>query len=122
MKTQKKILVLLLVLALALSIVACGSSSDSLVGTWKITGGSYYDDDMLGDDSVSITFEYKKNGDFVMTMSLYGMSEKAEGTWKVSGSELTMTVDGDPLVSNYKVSGKTLTLTVDGETMVLTKQ
>ena len=63
-----------------------------------------------------------------MTMSAYGESDSERGTWEVSGSKVTMTIDDEPLTTTYKISGSTLTLTIvdtgedDGETMVFTRQ
>ena len=134
MKTQKKVLVLLLVFALALSVAACGGSgggsSSDLVGTWSVTGGTYFGlDDEGVPEGMSITFEFKKDGGFALTVSLFGESETAEGTWTVSGSKVTMTVDDDPLTTSYTISGNTLNMTVvdtsaseDGETLVFTKK
>lgn len=129
MKTQKRTLVLLLVFALALALTACKSdSSGDLVGTWNLTGGTYFGEGIFSEDGISIDFEFKKGGSFAMTISAFGESDTTEGTWKVSGDKVTMTVNNEPLSANFKVSGKTLTMTIvdsgsdDGETLKFTKK
>ena len=125
MKTQKKVLVLLLVFALALTLVACGGSSVNLVGTWSLTGGNFFDDGSVERDSGSIIFEFKEDGSLVRTIN---GNDTLKGTWEVSGDKVTMTINRDTLSANFKIRGKTLTLTIvdmgpkDGETIVFTKK
>ena len=134
MKTQKRALALLIVLTLALSLVGCGGSggssgkggsSNSLVGAWELTGGTYFEG--LQTEG-TITFEFKEGGSIARTINGPGVNETLNGTWEVSGDKVTMTVNHDTLSANFKISGKTLTMTLvdmgpeDGKTIVFTRK
>lgn len=116
MKNLYRILATAMLVIMALTLTACG---DDLEGSWKLTGGTALSD-LIGTDAsmsledmgMSITFNFNDGGEFVMSMSVFGMSESYNGTWKTDGDTLTMTVDGDPMVCGYKISGNNLTLII----------
>lgn len=105
MKTMKRILALLLVLAIVFAFAAC-SKKDQIIGKWKASDDDYY-----------MTFE--KDGTLVMSGD--GMS--FEGTYKVDGDKLTMTIFGSSTTVKIKsVSGSQLVLvSEDGEAETFTK-
>jgi hypothetical protein len=76
--------------------------------------------DMYGMDVSSLfQFEIEIKGNKCYA-DLYG--EKYEGSAKVSGNTITLTVDGDALDCPYDKSEGTITMEMDGEAVVLKKQ
>ncbi len=102
-KHMRKILGLVCVLSLLLSLAACGAKpSEELVGTWRTSGGG----------SSIIFYE-----DGAFKLSNLGGST-VRGSWDISGSELTLDVDGEEITYDYSVRGDALTLTSDNDIAV----
>ncbi len=155
MKHRKtKIMAMLLVTLLVLSLVACGGSSNPLVGKWvpegealEMFGGEELG--MFGLDDGGLVLEFTKGGkvemlldgkpfkDFMKEVLIdFGMSkDEAEEMvkefdlgieYKVDGDKLQMIMkDGEDVETQegtYKVDGKKLTITMDGETLTFTKK
>lgn len=101
MKTLKRTLSLLLIFVLLAAALSACSSSKKLVGTWnsESTGttlvlandgtGSITEDGMSG----SVRWSVEKDSLF-LTISICGMTETSEFTYKLSGSTLTL-IDSD---------------------------
>lgn len=72
---------------------------------------------MAGIDSLEDYMTITLNQDGTVKAAMMG--EESEGTWKLDGEKLTLTVDGEATECTYK-DGK-ITVDMDGETMVLGK-
>lgn len=106
--SMKKAIALLAVLVLVFSLTGCGSS---VVGTWTAE-----------ESGVTMDYTFEKNGD----CSIAAMGMTFDGTYEVKGDKISMTLDamGTETTEEYtfKVSGKELTLTLDGESIVFKKK
>ncbi len=106
---KKAICILLAVLLIAVSLCACGTGSNSIVGSWSGTT-----------EGVAVTMSFEKDGSCVMS-ALGGLATETF-TYKTEGSTLTLTAsDDDSEVFEYSIDGDQLTLKADDETMTLTK-
>ena len=85
------------ILAFSLMIISCGNETSKLTGIWE------------AEDE---TMELFKDG----TFSAEGFS----GTWKAENNRLNLSALGGliSISADYKLSGSTLTVTDDGETTV----
>ena len=106
---KKRVAVLMLAVVMTvLALAGCGGGKDSspVVGTWKATeveamGVNVKVDEYLkqmGMDDMKMDMDIKSDGKFSMDL----MGQQAEGTWKYSGSTLTLTVDGEDAKAEYK--------------------
>lgn len=118
MKKFTKIMSLVLAtLMVAVLFVGCGGGAggNSIVGKWEIK-------EEAEGMSVSMVFEFKANGDLVVSSEMNG-SELAsqKGTYKVDGDQITVTLEGeDPETSTFSIDGNKLTIDEDG--LVLTRK
>lgn len=108
---KRKILTLFVAVFLMVTLVACGGSSDSIVGKWEAKD--------LGE---SFVFEFKDGDEVTLTVS--GIT--AEGTYTTSGDKITLKISmfGQTIMDDegtYKVNGDTLTITIDGDAQDFTK-
>ncbi|MCI8274460.1 MAG: lipocalin family protein [Lachnospiraceae bacterium] len=123
---KKRVAVLMLAVVMTvLALAGCGGGKDSspVVGTWKATEveamgvnvkvSEYLEQMGMGD--VKMELSVKDDGKFSMDL----MGQQAEGTWKYSGSTLTMTVDGSDAKAEYK-DGK-LTMEESGAKIIFEK-
>ena len=123
---KKRVAVLMLAVVMTVRALAgCGGGKDSspVVGTWKATEveamgvnvkvSEYLEQMGMGD--VKMELSVKDDGKFSMDL----MGQQAEGTWKYSGSTLTMTVDGSDAKAEYK-DGK-LTMEESGAKIIFEK-
>ncbi|MCH7763493.1 MAG: hypothetical protein IIB95_07090 [Candidatus Marinimicrobia bacterium] len=111
-----------IIVAFAL-ITSCEDKKDDdqheLVGTWEWQKSTYYSPTIAIPDTTWIdeagelfgmTLEIKD--DDTIEMAITGFFEMTlAGTWDVSGSTVTMTVEGDVTEMEYDISGSDLTLT-----------
>jgi hypothetical protein len=107
----------------ALPLSACGSKIDSpIVGDWSV---SEIDGvpmgliaDLTGEDA-EMTFEFKANGK--MTAEIPG--ESGSGTYTITDTQITMTIQGDKMVCDYVASADSLALNncdaFDGSSLTL---
>jgi hypothetical protein len=130
-RTISLILVALLVAAL---FVGCSKSDpvgtykidmDSMIEAMKKESGELKDKsneeikDLLKQTGMSedaFGLEIKDDGKFTLEYA----GEKEEGTWKLDGSKITLTVDNDPLECDYE-DGK-ITMDMGGTTLVFVKK
>ncbi len=109
---MKRIIAAALVFVLAFALVSCGVNS--VVGKWATT---------LEEEGMSLemTMEFKKDG----TCAIGVMGVTMDAKYTLSGDKLVMTLEfmGEKQETEftYKVSGGELSLTVDGETQVFKK-
>ena len=123
MKKRVAILMLAVVMTV-LALAGCGKKESSpVVGEWKATKmesmGMSVDLKELkeaGIDDVSIEMSIKDDG----TFSMDALGESGDGTWKYSGSTLTLTVDGEDQKAEYKDG--TIILDIEGSTVVFEKK
>ena len=122
---KKRMMLLLAMILTVLTLAACGGSKISpVVGTWKATtvsvsGVSVDVDEYLkqsGNEDVKMEMVLEKDN----TMSINMAGQTGEGTWKLDGSTLTLTIDGDSLDTTYE-DGK-ITMDLSGVSMTLEKQ
>lgn len=104
---MKKIIVLLMLITLVISITACSSSG--LVGTWEVENSeelealgldlsiTFTEDEMT---MVGVTFPYTTDKDQLI-INMMGQEDIIG--FKVSGDELTLTLDGQEQVFNRVV-------------------
>ncbi|MCI9486355.1 MAG: DUF4923 family protein [Lachnospiraceae bacterium] len=113
---KKRIAVLMLAAVMVvLALAGCGGKKDAspVVGTWKATeveamGVNVKVDEYLeqmGMGDMKMEMSITDDGKFSMDMA----GQQVEGTWKFSGSTLTLTAEGSDLDAEYK-DGK---ITVD---------
>lgn len=124
----KKAISLVLALTCILCLVACGGSSD-VAGTYKFKTmemeGMSFDLDALmkttGMDASSIKMELvlDKNGNFELNAEALGEGSSMKGTYKVDGSKLTMTAEGEDLKATLK--NGVITIEEDGIKMTFEK-
>lgn len=132
---MKRIISLILVTLLVAALFVGCSKSDP-VGTYKIDMDSMIEatkkesdktkdmsneeiKDLLkqaGISEDSIGLEIKDDGKFTLEYA----GDKEEGTWKLDGSTLTLTVDNDPLECDYE-DGK-ITMDMGGTTLIFVKK
>ena len=86
-----------------------GGVDPELVGSWSTPEAYYY-----------AVFTFNADGTFSIA-EYYGgdLDEITEGTWSVSGSNITLTVDGYSEVIPYSINGDILTVDYHGDTVVL---
>ena len=118
-------MLLLAMILTVLTLAACGGSKISpVVGNWKATtvsvsGVSVDVDEYLkqsGNEDVKMEMVLEKDN----TMSINMAGQTGDGTWKLDGSTLTLTIDGDSLDTTYE-NGK-ITMDLSGVSMTLEKQ
>ena len=131
---MKKIRVLISVLAalvLAMTALCCAAGETALaqqiIGTWEVTEirgiGALGDDQMATVMELarafggSITFTFREDGTFAMTMAILGQSDTQEGSYSaadgmlnIEGAETECTVNGDEMI----LSGSMVLTRVDG--------
>ena len=124
---KKRIAMLMLAAMLVvLALAGCGSKKEAspVVGDWKVTtiemaGTTVSVDDYLaatGSDAIKMEFSIKEDGKFSMDMA----GQTADGTWKYKEPTLTLTVEGDPLDTEYK-DGKII-MDMDGVVLTLERK
>lgn len=106
----KKAISLVLALTCILCLVACGGSD--VAGTYKFKtlemDGLSFDLDALmkttGMDANSVKMELvlDKDGKFELNVDAIGENGSQKGTYKVSGSTLTLTAEGEDLTATLK--------------------
>ena len=112
MKALKAAVSVLVVLSLV-GLVACGGGGgdgSAIVGKWE--------GDMEGMAGV---FEFTSDNKLIMTVEAVGAS--LEGTYRVDGDKLIMSLMGEDNEATYKIDGNTLTITdEDDESVTLTRK
>lgn len=105
---KKTLCIILAVMLLAVSLCACGGSSN-IVGSWSGTA-----------EGIAVTMTFEDDGTGVM--SVMGGLASEEFTYTMEGDNVTVTTaDGDVETYDYSIDGDTLTLTYGDEVMTLTK-
>ncbi len=111
---MKKTLALVFAVLMCVSVlVACGSSSKGIVGTWTAT-----------EDGQTVDMTFKADGKLSMTM----MGVNVEGTYTAKDGKLSATVSLMGQTQEifedveYKVDGDKLAITVDGDTQILNRK
>jgi len=132
---MKRIISLILV-ALLVAALFVGCSKSDPVGTYKIDMDSMIEakkkesgelkdksneeiKDLLKQTGMSedaFGLEIKDDGKFTIDFA----GDKEEGTWKLDGSKITLTVDNDPLECDYE-DGK-ITMDMGGTTLIFVKK
>ena len=106
------------------AMVACSDDDDDngvnpIVGTWEMS------ETWEGiTETISVTFTENNKGTMVATFSVDGdtETETSSFTWRTSGNQLTIVVDGETEVLTYSISGNKLTIKDDeGFELVLTR-
>jgi hypothetical protein len=106
-----------------------------IVGTWKLVSDSAagcddpldnYEDTYTCTSSECITITFKRNGKFIVKEIDDGDVDTETGTYSISGNEITICYDDDPMDCEgpmiFSIDGATLTLTseVDFDNCVFT--
>lgn len=81
----------------------------NLVGSWR--------HEYAGDDYETITFY--SNGSFQISYFQEGFSGTIDGTYSVSGNQITLYIEGETIIITYSLSGDELTLFLQGEGSVV---
>ena len=108
-----------LLMALLILLTACGS--DSIIGTWKLTGVSGGDEAgmaavfLMG---ASVTVSFDSSGNCTTVMSFLGQSQSETQSYSVDGNKIT--IDGD--AGEFTINGKVMTMTHDGTTMTFERK
>lgn len=129
---KKQVLTILMALAMIASLAACGGSGGdsgdkSAAGTYKLitlnTDGmemSVEEMAALFGTEIEVTLEMKEDNSFTLDMGFLGEGESVSGTWKMDGSDLILSAEGDNLSVDY--DGKTIVVDLDGEGLTFEKQ
>ena len=103
---MKKVCVTLIVFVLLLTTVSCskntGSGQNSIVGKWNLTS-TYSVDGWTPVDS-TLTYEFKDDGTYVRSDG----TTTIEGTYKINGGQIELTMGSDSVTYNLTISGNTL--------------
>lgn len=106
---KKTLCIILAALLIAVSLCACGASSNGIVGSW--TGTS---------EGFSVTMTFEKDGTGVM--SVMGGLASETFTYTIEGATLTVVAaDEDTETYEYSIDGDKLSLTYEGEVTILTR-
>ena len=100
---NKKLVFLVMLVGLmvfSLALVSCGNETSKLAGVWE--------------DDKGHTIEFFSDG----TVTFFGMS----ATWRAENNRLNLSSLGGAISMDYKLSGSTLTITLDGKTEVLKRK
>ncbi|MBL1213931.1 MAG: lipocalin family protein [Ignavibacteriae bacterium] len=127
-KINIKFVMALLAASLLLLTIGCnkddnpvGGTESKLTGSWKLTEATInpgtdsarvFNQTLLQLAGVSMLLDVKENGTYTFTTSDSSGQSTETGTWSVSGSNITITPDGD--------TGETLPFNLDGNTLTLT--
>ena len=125
-RSWSKIVSLALVLICVFSLAACGGGSGA-EGTYNLKtlsmGGMTFDIDQLAEtlgeeaDQLKIDLVLNSDGSFKLEADALEMS--MDGTWKASGSNITLTVDGEDTTATLK-DGE-ITMSAEGVSMTFKK-
>ena len=96
--------IIALVAVIGFAMVGCGEGS-ALVGKWEAVENNQ----VFGE-----TLEFFKDRTVIL-------SESTKAEWKIDKDRIIISVFGSSLIGNYKISGSTLTLTYDGDEYIYKK-
>ena len=130
MKMQKRVLTFLMALMMVLGLAACGDGGGaSAAGVYKVTKMSSEGIEMTTEEmaelfgmEVEMTLELKDDNTFVLDMGFLMAEgeEGASGTWELEGDTLTLSADGEDIMTTY--DGKTIVLEEGTEILTFEKQ
>ena len=114
MKAARRILAVVLILSLVFVLAACSDKKDKLVGTWQTT--TYADENWY--------YLFESDGTCRYGLVSSDMAGSANGTYKVDGETLNVTINGRDGQINHtyqivSVSDTELVLSEDGKTVTL---
>ena len=118
---MKKTIAILLALVFSMSSLAgCGYGSSTLSGKYDLVSmtseGETLDAVQLKDFGIEGYFEFLDGG----KVKVEAFGETSEGTFTVSGTNVTITIDGEP--ASGTISGNRITIEDDDLTMVIEKK
>jgi len=116
MKALKLMVFLFIGIALCIGPTACGNHT--IVGTWETEAKEFETTEAKLAETTG-TIEFKENGEFVsLSYDLGGEEKRAEGTYKIDGSKLTIVPDGYASTEHvFEIDGDKLTLTFENGAM-----
>lgn len=117
---MKKFFIISAILAV-LGLTSCEKeTSKAIVGTWEAVSvemsieGIKMEVDLTQLD-VSMTFLFKADGTGFYTESTAGVSSSVDFEYSVSGSVLSITMEGETADIPITIDGKNMSMTMDGE-------
>ncbi|MBQ9408168.1 MAG: lipocalin family protein [Clostridia bacterium] len=123
---------LALVAVAVILIVALSGGGGNIEGTWRLTGVEAKGVEEMDDFAQSLDYMKQYGGDvlftfasgrFTMDVTMGSQSVVSQdGSYRVSGGTLYLTVDGETDDLDYSVSGSTLTLQEDGQKIIFEKK
>lgn len=78
--------------------------------------------EMITEAFDSIAYEFKENGTIVISASAAGQTSTQTGTYQISGTQVTFTLDGQTAVLDFDPVSNTLSVSQEGMTLIMTKQ
>lgn len=99
-------------------------AAPTIVGTWRMTEMTMNGQSAPGSDQVSMTFTFKTDGTIaaVHDVASAGMHREQEGTYEVSGDQITIRLDQRPQTMTFSFEGNDrLILSFQQMRMVLTR-
>lgn len=126
-----KMLSLALVFVCVIGLAACGGGGDtSAAGTYKLQtiemSGMSMDLEQLAEtagvsaDEMAINLDLKSDGNFTLDMSALEAADMSmSGTWEASGSNITLTVEGETI--NATLKDGVITMAEEGVSMTFKK-
>lgn len=123
-RSTRAAIAIIAVITLLFGLGACSSSGSDLVGVWQVEtmdagGGTTLTGDQIP-DAIKVTLTMNSDG----TAALSAGGENQTGTWKSSGSTVTLTADADAGAETMELTlaGGKLTGTVEGMSLVFVKK
>ena len=77
-------------MSLMLLAIACGKSSNPMVGTWKMEFSDAVQEKMPKDQKSDIVAEFKEDNTFTVKVDLLGRKDDVSGTYELKDKKLTM--------------------------------
>lgn len=88
-----------------------GSSTSSLIGSWRYDSDNYYE-----------ILTFYSDGNFSIYINDYGNEETLNGTFSVSGNQLDIYINGIKITFTFSINGNVLTLVnADGDSFTYYK-
>ena len=126
-KRFNKIISLALVLICVFALAACGGGGSGAEGTYTFKTmsmqGMTFDIEQLaetlGEEADQLKISLVLNSDGSLKLEADALEMSGEGTWKASGSTVTMTIDGEEMTATLK-DGE-ITMSAEGITLTFKK-
>jgi len=119
---MKKWIAILLAALMALTLVACGSKGEGIVGTWELSGSEDEESEqqvkMMLAMGMSMSVTFNADGTGSMKVAFNGEDESHDFAYTLEDGKLTM--DGEE--QTFKLDGDNLILDMNGVNMLFKRK